>query len=121
MVLHDVANDAELVKVAAATLRAEGLLKGDDHAGNVVTVPSGAEDAIAEPQGHQVLHHLFAQVVINAVQLVLLEQGAQVIGQLGRAFRVLSEGFFHDDSGPAGGRHASFFNHGGHRSEDRGW
>lgn len=30
------------------------------------------------PENHEVLHHLFAEVVVNAVDLVLFEQGGQM-------------------------------------------
>jgi hypothetical protein len=71
--LHDVPDDAELVEVAAAALGPEGFLESDDHGGDVVAVPGRPEQAVAEPDGHQVLDHLLAQVVVNAIKLLLSE------------------------------------------------
>jgi len=43
MILHDVPDDTELIKVPAATLSPERLCKGDENAGDVVTIPVNIE------------------------------------------------------------------------------
>lgn len=53
VVLHHVADDAELIEVAAAPLRPERLLEGDEHRGDVVPVPRRPEDPVAEPVGRR--------------------------------------------------------------------
>lgn len=68
-VLHDVAHDTELVKVAATALGADLFLEGDLDVGDVVAVPAGAKDLVGEAQDHDVLDHLLAQVVIDSVDL----------------------------------------------------
>ena len=73
MVLHDISNDAELVEIAAAALGTERLFERDLDRGDVLPVPSGAENPVAEAQGHQVLDHLLAQVVVDTVELVFFE------------------------------------------------
>ena len=45
------------------------LFEGDAHALDIVSVPVGREDAVCEAQDQHVLHHLLAQVVVNAVDL----------------------------------------------------
>jgi hypothetical protein len=50
VVLHDVADDAELVEVAAAALSAERLLEGDADGGNVVAIPGRAKKMVAESE-----------------------------------------------------------------------
>ena len=65
MVLHDVPNDSELIKVPAASLGAEGLLKADHDGRDVIAVPSWPEDHVGKTQRHQILDHLLAQVVVN--------------------------------------------------------
>ena len=42
-------DDAKLVKVAAPTLRSKRFLEGDDHAGNVVSIPYRAENSVPKP------------------------------------------------------------------------
>ena len=43
------------------------------------------------PHDHEVLDHLLAQVVVDAVYLLLLEETAEVLAQLGRTGRVLAK------------------------------
>ena len=43
MVLHDVPDDAELVKISTPAHGSERFLEGDDHGGDMVPVPGGAE------------------------------------------------------------------------------
>ena len=106
VVLHHVADDPELVEVSAAALRPERLLEGDGDAGDVVAVPGGAEDHVAEAETDQVLDHLLAQVVVDPVELVLGEEALQVVAEVRRARRVLPERFLHNDPGPASLGHA---------------
>ena len=101
VVLHDVADDAELVKVAAAALGAEGLLEDDLDVVDVVAVPGGAEERVAEPQDQQVLDHLLAQVVVDAVQLVLGPVGLEAALERAGALEVLAEGLLDDDAADA--------------------
>src|SRR5690606_24291928 len=77
VVLHDVADDAELVKVAAAALGAEGLLEDDLDVVDVVAVPGGAEEGVSEPEDEQVLDHLLAEIVVDAVELLLSPVGLE--------------------------------------------
>lgn len=53
------------------------------------------------PQHHEVLDHLFAQVVVYPVDLVLWEQGGQVGWQLLRALEVTTKRLFNNDPVPA--------------------
>ena len=50
VVLHDVANDAKLIKVAAAALSAKRLLEGDLNVGDVVQVPGRPQECICKSQ-----------------------------------------------------------------------
>ena len=118
MVLHNVSDDAEFVKVASATLSSEWFLEGDDDGGNVVAVPSGPEDSIPEPDGHQILHHFLAQVVINSVQLFLFEERGQVVGKGRRGLGIFSEWFLDDDASPSRFCHGGLLQVGRHRDED---
>lgn len=53
------------------------------------------------PEHHEVLYHLFAQVVIYTVDLVLLEQGRQMSWQLLWALEVTAKGLLNNDPVPA--------------------
>ena len=74
VVLHDVADDAELVKVAAAALRAERLLEADLHVADVVPVPGRSEEGVGKAHHQHVLHQLLAQVMVDPAGSVLAHQ-----------------------------------------------
>lgn len=57
--------------------------------------------APAAPQHHEVLDHLLAQVVVDAVDLVLAEKGGDVVGEPVGALQVPPEGLLHNDAVPA--------------------
>lgn len=54
MVLHDITNDAELVKVTAPAFGAERLFEVDLHRGDVVAIPGRIENAIAESETNRI-------------------------------------------------------------------
>ena len=66
MILHDISDNSELVKVSSATLGSEWFLECDGDAGDMISVPCGSEDHVAKPQTDQILHHLFTQIVIDS-------------------------------------------------------
>lgn len=111
-VLHDIADDAELVKVAATALGTEGLLERDlaqsqqlmAHGSpispylnvvDVVPVPGSAEELVTKPKDEDVLDHLLAQVVVDTEELLLLPVGGQSALELTRAPEILTEGLLH--------------------------
>ena len=96
MILHDVANDAVPVKVATAPHRANVLLERDLHRLDVVAVPQRLEKDVPEAQHEQILHQLLAQVVVDAVQLVLGERRGEQLPELPGAFAVPAKGLFDD-------------------------
>ena len=74
--LHDVVGDhvthrANIIEIAAASLDTHGFGIGDLHMIDEALVPDRLEDAVAEAEDQQVLHRLFAEVVIDAVNLIL--------------------------------------------------
>lgn len=73
VILHHVADDTELVEIAASAFGAERLLESDLHRGYVVPVPRRVEHPVAESESHQILHHLLAKVVIDTINLLLVE------------------------------------------------
>lgn len=101
VILHDVPDDPELVKVSSSTLGTKRLLERYLYGSDVVTVPGWTEYPVAEAQRHEILHHLLTQVVIDTVDLLFLEEGRQVIGQRLRARCITTERLFYDYSGPS--------------------
>ena len=68
-----------LVVVAAAPLDADRLGHRDLHVVDVTAVPDRLEDAVGEAEDQQVLDGLLPEVVIDAVDLLLAEQAAQLL------------------------------------------
>lgn len=89
VVLHNVADYAELVEVSTTTLGTERLLESDLHIVDVMSVPGRTKERVPKAENQYVLHHLLAQVVVNAEDLVLLPVRLQGLLQLSRAGKVL--------------------------------
>ena len=73
VVLKHVAQHAGRVVVAAAAADVDFLGHGDLHVVDVVAVPDRLEDRVGEPQHQQVLHRFLAEVVVDAIDLLLAE------------------------------------------------
>mmetsp|Transcript_2092 Transcript_2092/g.7665 ORF Transcript_2092/g.7665 Transcript_2092/m.7665 type:complete len:226 (+) Transcript_2092:1053-1730(+) len=81
MVLNHVADDAVLVKVAAAPLRPERLFEDDLDVRDVVSVPQRRKEAIGEAHHDEVLHKLLPEVMVDPVHLLLRKEGRDVRGE----------------------------------------
>src|SRR5713226_2246625 len=71
--LNHVAEGAGGFIKTAAALDTERFRCGDLHVINVIAIPKRLEDAVAKAQYEKVLHRVFAEVVIDAVDLLLIE------------------------------------------------
>ncbi len=108
VVLHHVAQRARRVVVAAALLDADRLGDGDLHVVDVAAVPERLEDAVGEAEHQDVLDGLLAQVVVDAVDLVLVEAPAEQLRFSARAeAEVAAERLLDDDPPPARRRSSS--------------
>ena len=74
VVLEHVAHHAGFLVVARPVLDSDRLRGGDLHVMDVVAIPHRLEDGVREPEDHQVLHRLLAEVVVDAVDLMLRER-----------------------------------------------
>ncbi len=73
MVLKHVAHHAGLVIIAAAIFHAHGFRRGNLHVVDVAPVPDRLENGVGETENHDVLHRLFAEIVIDSVDLFFIE------------------------------------------------
>ena len=73
VVLDDVSDDPEAVEVAAAAAGAQILLERELHTLDVLRVPRRLEDLVRPAERRDVEDHLFAQVVVEAEELALVE------------------------------------------------
>ncbi len=81
MVLQHVAQRAGLLVERPTAFDADGLGCRDLDVVDVVAVPGGLEDAIAEAEDEDVLHRLLAKVVVDAEDLVFGEHLVDLIVQ----------------------------------------
>ena len=93
MVLHDIADDAELVEITTAALGTEWFLECDLDVVDVMPVPGSAEERVAETQDENVLHHLLTEIVVDAENLLLPPVGFKRLLQFTRACQVLAKWF----------------------------
>ena len=101
VVLDHVADRAGGVVVAApAAGHADLLGHRDLHRRDVPAVPDRLEDRVAEPQGQDVLDRLLAEVVVDPVDLVLVEDPRDVAVQRAGAGEVVAERLLDDDAAP---------------------
>ena len=82
MVLNHVADGARLLVELAPAEDPEGLGHGDLEAGDVAAVPHRLEEGVGEAEDEQVFHRLFAQIVVDAEDLLLGEDAVQRVVQL---------------------------------------
>ncbi len=101
VVLHDVAQRAGGLVERPAAFDADGFGRRDLHVVDVVAIPDVLEDAVREAEDEDVLHRLLAQVVIDAEDLVFVEDLVDVIVQRAGAGQVVAEGLLDDGADPA--------------------
>ena len=91
MVLHNITNNAELIKITATSLSAKWLLESDLHIIDVVAVPCCVEELVAEPQDEDVLDHLLSKVVVNSEDFILVPVWCKGGLQISGAAKILAE------------------------------
>ncbi len=98
VVLHHVAQRADLVVVLDATADAEVLRYRDLHVIDRASPPQRLEQRVGESQRQQVLYRLLAEVMIDAVDLVLRETLAHLIVDRAGRFVAVSERLLQHDA-----------------------
>src|SRR6476646_350198 len=96
MVLDHVADRADLFVKSAPALHTEILRHRDLNAFDVGPVPEGFEDGIGEAKKQHAVHRLFAQVMVNAINRLLLEGSEQDLIESTGGWQIATEGFFDD-------------------------
>ena len=94
--MKHVAEDARGVVVGGAAFDGDLFGDGDLHVVDVIAVPDRLEDGVGEAQNQKVLHCLFAEVMVDAIDLVLGELAVDRLVQSLGAGLVGAEGFFHN-------------------------
>ena len=100
MVRHHVAQRAGRVVELAAPLDADALRNGDLHMVDVIAVPQRLEDAVGEPQHHDVLDRLLSEIMVDAIDLALGEHAQDFAVERLRRGQIGAERLFDDDAPP---------------------
>ena len=101
VVLEEVARRAGLLVERAAALDPDRLGHRDLHVVDVAPVPDGLEDPVREPEDQEVPDGLLAQVVVDAVDLPLPEDLADLAVEPDGRVEVAPERLLDDDPSPA--------------------
>ena len=100
MIGHHVAQRAGRIIEAAAVPDAEFFVDSDLHVIDVIAVPDRLEHAIGETQHQDVLHRLLAEIVIDPVDLVLVEDLQEIAVQRSGRSEIGPERLFHHQPAP---------------------
>ena len=100
VVLNHVADHSCLLVISAAVLYTQRFRHDDLHVVDVAAVPDGLEDAVREPQHEKILDGFPSQIVVDAVDFLLLESAFDHLVELARALAIAPEGLFDDDARP---------------------
>jgi hypothetical protein len=101
VVLEDVTRGTGLLVERAAVLDADRLGHGDLHVVDVAPVPERFEDAVAEAEDQQIADRLLAEVVVDAIDLRLAEDLADLAVEPLGGVQVVTERLLDDDPPPA--------------------
>src|SRR5580658_6890601 len=101
MVGHHIAERPGSLVVAAARLDADDLGRRDLDIVDIARVPNRLEDAVTEAEREQILHRLLTEVMIDAIDLLLLEDLLDFLVERDRRFEIVAKGFFDNHPPPA--------------------
>ena len=103
MVLHHVPHRADFVIESAPRSDPFLLGHGDLHVVDQVAVPDGFPDGVGEAEIEKILDGFFAEVVIDAEEVGLVQAGLQIANKFLGGSEVVPERFFDDDAGGEAG------------------
>ncbi len=100
MIRHHVAQRPGRFIERAAMLDADGFRDRDLHVIDIIVVPQRFEEAVAEAKRHDVLDGLFAEIMIDSVDLILVQTCADLAIERVRRIQVVAERLLDDHSSP---------------------
>ena len=80
VIRHHVAQSARLIVIAAALFDADRFRDGDLHVIDVAAIPDRLENTVGETKHQDVLDGFFAEVMIDAVDLLFADDLQRVAG-----------------------------------------
>ena len=100
VVRHHVAQGAGFVVISAALFHADSFRHRNLDVIDVTSVPDRLEDSVGKAESQNVLNGFFAQVVIDAVDLLFIGHPQQLLVQKPGGLEIMTERFFDDDAPP---------------------
>ncbi len=100
VVLEHVPQRPRLLVILAPMLHPQRLRRRDLHVVYIAPVPDGFDDGVGEAEGQDVLDGLFAQVVVNAVDLLFRKNLVQGVIERAGGGKVSTERLLHHDARP---------------------
>ena len=97
VVLHDVTQNASLVKVAGTPANSDVFRKRDLYVVNIPVVPDRLEKSVGKAHEQDVLHRLFAEIVVYAQNLFLTEGIKQLCIEFLSCVKVVPEWFLNQN------------------------
>ncbi len=99
MILHHVAQGAGLVIITGPFLHPHGFSHRHLHMLNIAAMPQRLEQRIGKTQGHQVLHRLLAEIMVNTENLLFGKNRAHgIVDRIGRG-QIMANRLFHHHAG----------------------
>ena len=98
MVLKHVPHNAGLVIVTAAIFHSHGFRRGNLDVVDVAPVPDRLENGVGETENHDILHRLFAEIVIDSVNLLLIQHFMHSAVEFPGRLEIRAKGLLDDHS-----------------------
>ena len=98
MVLHHVAQLTHAVVISPTALNAHLFRNRDLNVINATLIPLGIDKAIGKSQHQKVLDRLFAQVMIDSIDILLIEKLSECFIDLSRRIKALTNRLFKNDT-----------------------
>src|ERR1700688_30385 len=100
MIGHHIAEGAGSFIEGASMLDTDSFSCRDLHVVDVIAIPEGLDDVVGEAEDQNVLYGLFAEIMIDAVDLIFVEDLLELLVELSRGLQVVAERLFDNNAGP---------------------
>src|SRR5882762_3197137 len=104
MILDHVSQCSGFLIVSATAFDANRFCRSDLHIVYVTPIPQRFKYSIPEPKGQNVLYRLFAQVMIDPVDVGFFKDLMEFFTELSGTGQIMPKGFLHDDAPPPAAR-----------------
>src|SRR5438132_12820580 len=100
MIWHHIAQRSGALVVSAALFDAYRFRRGDLNVIDVATIPNRFENSVAKTKNQNVLHRLFAKIMIDAINLAFTEDNANLLIEFFCRWQIAPKRFFDDHATP---------------------